>query len=223
MSLMTFTAKALTRAVDCRALTPAALQGKSAAEIGQLALAANLKVADAFDITVDDRVTAPQLLFKNTTAQHHYLGFAMNGGQLTIDGDAGDFVAAQLQNGMVLCKGHVGARAGDRMRRGLLLIEGNTGDYCGSDVLAGTLAVLGSTGQYLGYGMKRGTVLLAQPPTLTATWVDCGVQTLPFLNILYKSLQRLDSRFAQINSLRVQRWMGDMGGMGKAEILVIQS
>lgn len=222
MSLITFTAKALTRAVDCRALTPAALQGKSAAEIGQLALAANLKVADAFDITVDDSVTASQLLFKKTTAQHHYLGFAMNGGRLTIDGDAGDFVAAQLQNGIVLCKGNVGARAGDRMRRGMLLIEGNAGDYCAADMMAGTLGVLGSTGQYLGYGMKRGTVLLKQPPALSATWVDCGPHQLPFLNILYKSFKLLDSQYAEISSLRVHRWMGDMGGIGKAEVLLLQ-
>lgn len=222
MSLITCTAKALTRAVDCRALTPAALQGKSAAEIGQLALAANLKVADAFDITVDDNVAASELLFKKTTAQHHYLGFAMNGGLLTIDGDAGDFLGAQLQNGVLICKGNAGDRTGDRMRRGLLLIEGNAGDYCASDMLAGTLGVLGSTGDYVGYGMRRGTLLLAQAPKLSATWVDCGPHQLPFLNILYQSFKRLDSRFAQISSLRVQRWMGDMAGIGKAEVLLLK-
>ncbi|MDP8568453.1 formylmethanofuran dehydrogenase subunit C [Methylophilus aquaticus] len=222
MSHIIFTAKPLSRAVDCRALLPLALQGKTVAEIAAIKLAANLTVAEAFDVSVDVAIAAPQVTFKKTTALHHSIGFGMTAGQLSIEGDAGDFLGAQLQNGIVICKGSAGARAGDRMRRGMLLIEGNAGDYCASDMMAGTLGVLGTTGAYVGYGMKRGTLLLAQAPQLSATWVDCGPHKLPFLNILYKSFKLLDSRFAQISSLRVQRWMGDMGGIGKAEILVIQ-
>lgn len=223
MSHIVFTAKPLSSAVDCRALLPLALQGKTVAEIAAIKLAANLTVEEAFDVSVDAATEAPQVTFKNTTALHQSIGFGMTAGQIRIEGDAGDFLAAQLQNGIVICKGNAGARAGDRMRRGMLLIEGNAGDYCASDMMAGTLGVLGTTGAYVGYGMKRGTLLLAQAPQLSATWVDCGPHTLPFLNILYKSFKLLDSRFAQISSQRVQRWMGDMGGIGKAEILVIQS
>lgn len=222
MSHIILTAKPVNRSVDCRALLPLVLQGKTVAEIGAIQLAANLHVTDAFDVSVDASLEAAQLTFKNTTSSHHYIGFGMAGGQLVVAGDAGDFLGAQLQNGVLICKGNAGARAGDRMRRGMLLIEGNAGDYCASDMMAGTLGVLGKTGAYVGYGMKRGTLLLANTPVLQATWVDCGPHKLPFLNILYKSFKLLDSRFAQISSLRVQRWMGDMGGIGKGEILVIQ-
>lgn len=221
MSHIVLTAKPVARAIDCRPLLPQVLQDKTAAEIGSIKLAANVTVADVFEVSVEAKETAI-LTFKNTTASHHYIGFGMTGGQLVVAGDAGDFLGAQLQNGVLICKGNAGARAGDRMRRGMVLIEGNAGDYCASDMMAGTLGVLGSTGVYVGYGMKRGTLLLAQTPTLSATWVDCGPHKLPFLNILYKSFKLLDSRFAQISSLRVQRWMGDMGGIGKGEILVIQ-
>jgi formylmethanofuran dehydrogenase subunit C len=222
MSHITLTAKAVSRSVDCRALLPTALQGKTVAEIAAIKLAANLSVADVFEVSVDTASEAAVLTFKNTTSAHQYIGFGMTSGQINVVGDAGDFLGAQLQNGVLICTGNAGARAGDRMRRGMLLIEGNAADYCGSDMMAGTLGVLGTTGAHLGYGMKRGTLLLAHTPAAQATWIDCGFHTLPFLNILYKSFKRLDSRFAQISSQRVQRWMGDMGGLGKAEILVIQ-
>jgi len=222
MSQITLTAKAVSRSVDCRALLPEALQGKTEVEIASIKLAANLSVADVFEVSVDTASEAAVVTFKNTTSVHAYIGFGMTNGQINVAGDAGDFLGAQLQNGVLICTGNAGARAGDRMRRGMLLIEGNAADYCGSDMMAGTLGVLGTTGAYLGYGMKRGTLLLAHTPAAQATWIDCGFHKLPFLNILYKSFKRLDSRFAQISSQRVQRWMGDMGGLGKAEILVIQ-
>lgn len=218
MSHILFTAKPVTRTIDCRALLPHALQGKTAAEIAAMPLAANLTVADVFSVSVEAGSEAT-VTFQHTTAAHQYIGFGMTTGQVIVEGDAGDFLGAQLQNGVLICKGNAGARAGDRMRRGLLLIEGNAGDYCGSDMQAGTLGVLGHTGDHVGYGMKRGTLLLAIAPKLSATWIDCGAHTLPFLNILYKSFQQLDSRFSTLSTRRVQRWMGDMGGLGKAEIL----
>lgn len=223
MSHIILSAKALTRSVDCRSLTPTALQNKTVAEIAALPLAANLTVGDAFEVCVDSDFAGEKLTLQHTTSAHHYIGFAMTAGQLVVAGDAGDFLGAQLQNGVLICKGNAGARAGDQMRRGMLLIEGNVGDYCASNMMAGTLGVLGATGVHLGYGMKRGTVLLAQAPQLSPTWIDCGPHKLPFLNILYKSFKTLDSSFAQLSNLRVQRWMGDMGGLGKAEVLKILS
>ncbi|HEY0906708.1 MAG TPA: formylmethanofuran dehydrogenase subunit C [Methylophilus sp.] len=222
MSHIVFTAKPVSRNIDCRTLLPQALQGKTVADIAAMPLAANLTVADVFDVSLEAAISDAHITFKHTTAAHQYIGFGMTAGQLVVEGDAGDFLGAQLQNGVLICKGNTGARAGDRMRRGLLLIEGDAGDYCAADMLAGTLGVLGCTGDHVGYGMKRGTLLLVNAPKLSATWIDCGTHSLPFLNLLYKSFSRLDSRFAALSSLRVQRWMGDMGGLGKAEILCLQ-
>lgn len=127
-----------------------------------------------------------------------------------------------MQGGVLICKGNAGERTADLMRRGILLIEGNVGEYCASSMKAGTVGVLGNTGARLGYGMKRGTLLLAKQPEGQATWLDCGQHTLPFLNIMYQSFQQYDTKFASIDQRRVQRWMGDASGMGKAEILVLQ-
>lgn len=219
MSALTFTLKpTMTTVVDCRKLTPNALQGKTLTEIKAIRLDQQLAVADVFDVSGED---AAHIVFKQARAVIHYAGYQMKTGQITIEGDAGDFVGAEMQGGVMICKGNVGERAANVMRRGLLLIEGNAGEYCASNMKAGTVGVLGSTGTRLGFGMKRGTLLLAKAPAAQATWLDCGWHTLPFLNILYKSFKTLDSRFAALTQMRVQRWVGDISGLGKAEILVL--
>lgn len=220
MSALTFTCKEnAQQSIDCKQLTPDFLNGKSVGEIKEIRLGAGT-VSDVFDVNGDD---ATQVVFKNTTNQLHYIGHQMKTGSITIEGDAGDYLGAAMQGGVLICKGNAGERAADLMRRGILLIEGNVGEYCASSMKAGTVGVLGKTGARLGYGMKRGTLLLANKPTEQATWLDCGLHTLPFLNILYQSFQQLDTKFAAISQKRVQRLMGDASGMGKAEVLILQA
>lgn len=150
----------------------------------------------------------------------------MAGGQLNIDGNTGDFLggaSAGLRKGMrggtVIVKGNAGDRVGDQMRRGLILIEGNAGDYCGSRMIAGTIGVLGTVGKYAGFSMQRGTLLLAEKPPLHATIQDCGKHTLPFLSLMFKSFAQYNTKFSNIRSQRVQRFVGDISNNGNGEIL----
>jgi formylmethanofuran dehydrogenase subunit C len=159
-----------------------------------------------------------------------YTACEMKSGQIKINGNAGEFVGGArpgYKNGMtggtVIVTGNTGARTGDHMRRGMILIEGNAGDYCAARMISGTIAVLGSVGAHLGLGMKRGTVLLNQAPTqgISANFNDCGPHTLAFLPLLFNSFSKLDSQFSKMRSFsRVQRYAGDLGGIGMGEILV---
>lgn len=159
-----------------------------------------------------------------------YTGCEMKGGQIKINGNAGDFVGAArsgYKNGMtggtIIITGNTGARTGDHMRRGMILIEGNAGDYCASRMVSGTIAVLGEVGKHLGYAMKRGTVLLTKMPQhgIGANFNDCGSHTLAFLPLMFTSFKKLDSQFANVEGFsRVQRFAGDIGGIGMGEILV---
>jgi formylmethanofuran dehydrogenase subunit C len=159
-----------------------------------------------------------------------YSACEMKSGQIKINGNAGEFVGGArpgYKNGMtggtVIITGDTGARTGDHMRRGMILIEGNAGDYCAARMISGTIAVLGNVGAHLGLGMKRGTVLLTQAPTqgISANFNDCGPHTLAFLPLLFNSFAKLDSQFAKTKSFsRVQRYAGDLGGIGMGEILV---
>lgn len=220
MTALVFTLKNnVNHPVDCRLLVPDLLSEKSNAEILSISLD-KYTVSDLFDVTGEN---SDHLIFKNSNNQLHYIGYQMKNGSITIDGDAGDYLGAAMQGGILICKGSAGERAADLMRRGILLIEGNAGQYCASRMKAGTVGVLGNTAAHLGFGMKRGTLLLAKTPAEQATWLDCGIHTLPFLNILYQSLQQIDSNFSTIKQNRVKRYMGDASGMGKAELLVLQA
>jgi formylmethanofuran dehydrogenase subunit C len=210
----------LSTAIDCSVLTPNMLEGKSIVQIQALRLTATHTVADAFDVSGED---AQVIVIQNASSLLHHIGHQMRQGSLTIEGDVGDFLGSQMQGGTIICKGNAGERVGDKMRRGLILVEGDVGEYCASNMAAGTIGVLGKVGARVGYGMKRGTLLLAQAPQLSATWLDCGLHSLPFLKILYKSISNFNTHFSAINTIRVQRWMGDVSGLGKAEILVLQS
>jgi formylmethanofuran dehydrogenase subunit C len=220
MSALTFTLKnKVNHTIDCRSLTPDLLKEKSKQAIQSTPIG-KYTVANLFDVSGED---TNQIIFKNTNNQLNYIGHQMKNGVITVEGDAGDYLGAAMQGGVLICKGSAGERAADLMRRGILLVEGNAGQYCASRMRAGTVGVLGSTGAYLGFGMKRGTLLLAQTPTEQATWLDCGIHTLPFLNILYQTFQQFDTKFAAIKQKRVKRYMGDASGIGKAELLVLQA
>ncbi|MDD2832957.1 MAG: formylmethanofuran dehydrogenase subunit C [Methylotenera sp.] len=152
----------------------------------------------------------------------------MTNGFLHISGNTGDFLGAGsdglrkgMRGGTVIVKGNAGDRAGDQMRRGLIMIEGNAGDYCASRMIAGTIVVLGGLGRYAAFNMHRGTLLLKKTPQLHSTIQDCGTHTLPFLNLLFKSLAKYHALFADLKNLRVQRYVGDAAYKGNGEVLIL--
>jgi len=152
----------------------------------------------------------------------------MVSGILKIDGNAGDFLGGAssglrkgMRGGTVIVKGNAGDRVGDQMRRGLILIEGNAGDYCASRMIAGTIGVLGNVGDYACFNMKRGTLMLTKLPKLHASIQDCGMHTLPFLNLMFKSFKPFNTRFSKVETKRVQRFVGDAACNGNGEILIL--
>ncbi|MEE9331523.1 MAG: formylmethanofuran dehydrogenase subunit C [Methylophilaceae bacterium] len=219
MSALTFTLKVTAVRIDCRTLSPSRLHGLSAKDIAKLPLSNKKTVADIFDVTGSD---SSQIMFNNTSAQLDYIGYKMKDGQITIKGDAGDYLGAEMQGGTIICSGNVGERAADKMRRGILLIDGNAGAYCCSRMIAGTVGIYGNVGSHLGYALRRGTILLTKTSSLPATWLDCGIHSLPFLKLLFNAFKPLDSKFSSLDTTRVQRWMGEASQTGKGEILLFQ-
>jgi formylmethanofuran dehydrogenase subunit C len=207
--------------IDCRLLTPNNLANLSVAEIENLNLL-NIKnspkIGDYFEVSGSD---ANHIVFKNANAQLNYIGHKMTCGQITVEGDCGDFLGHQMRGGTIFCQGNAKDRVGDQMRRGLILVDSNAGDYCGSRMIAGTIGVYGSVGRYVGFAMKRGTILLTKTPQLHATIQDCGTHTLPFLALLFKSFNAFSTLFNDIKSHRIQRYAGDLACNGNGEILVL--
>ena len=209
--------------VDCRKLTPDKLKNLSTKQILEIALNNSIKVIDLFDIIGEN---FEQIVFTHSNNQLEYIGHQMLNGNITIEGDCGDFLGANMRGGSIVCHGNAGDRVGDQMRRGMILIDGNAGDYFGSRMLAGTIGVYGNVGRYAGFGMKRGTILLSKQAnlhaTLHATMQDCGTHNLPFLKLLFKAIKPSKSKFSALDIIRVQRYGGDIANDGTGEILVLE-
>ena len=219
MTALTFTLKKNpVFQVNCSQLTPDKLADKTQQEILEMTLSKTTKVIDLFEVT---GINFEHIIFKNCSAQLNYIGHKMSRGQITIEGDCGDFLGANMQGGSIVCTGNAGDRVGDLMRRGLILIDSNAGEYCGSRMLAGTIGAYGSVGQYVGFGMKRGTILLKNKTNLHATIQDCGTHDLPFLALLFQSFKEFSSKFNTLKNQRAQRFAGDLACNGNGEILVL--
>jgi formylmethanofuran dehydrogenase subunit C len=176
-----------------------------------------------------------------------HLGLQMKGSEITVTGNAGDFAACEMKKGRIIVQGHVGDCAGaplpgnkkgmsggmlvvhgnagerlaDQLRRGQILVAGNAGAYAASRMVAGTVLVLGSIGEHCGHNMRRGSLIVRQRPALPATFADCGTHTLAFLPLLMASWKDAGAPFATLPvNPRAERWMGDTGNGGKAEVLV---
>jgi len=176
-----------------------------------------------------------------------HLGLQLKGGEITVTGNAGDFVACEMKKGRIVVQGNVGDCAGaplpgnkkgmsggmlvvhgnagerlaDQLRRGQILVAGNAGAYAASRMIAGTVLVLGSLGAHCGHAMRRGSLIVRQRPALPATFADCGTHTLAFLPLLMASWKDAGAPFAALPvNPRAQRWMGDTGNGGKAEVLL---
>src|SRR5213079_1212556 len=81
----------------------------------------------------------------------------MRGGELLIDGDAGDELAAV-------------------MRRGLIAVGGRVGAFAAAGMVAGSVFAFGPVGPHPGAGMKRGTFAALGPaPEFLPTFrYDCS-------------------------------------------------
>ncbi len=219
MTALTFSLKKNpTFKVDCSKLVPDKLTGLSLQKILAITLNNSVNVIDLFEVSGDN---SGEIIFKNSTSQLDYIGHKMSRGNITLEGDCGNFLGANMRGGNIICQGNADDRVGDRMRRGLILIDGNTNDYCGSRMIAGTIGVYGKVGIYAGFSMKRGTLLLTKLPKLHATIQDCGTHTLPFLALLFSSFKPFSTKFKTIKTNRVQRYAGDLACNGNGEILVL--
>ena len=95
------------------------------------------------------------------------LGAGMAGGELIIDGDAGDRVGAGMTGGVVDVRGNVRDNAGAAMGGGVLRVSGNAGDRLGAAtpgafrrMTGGEIVVSGSAGSEAASRTRRGLVVV---------------------------------------------------------------
>ena len=112
--------------------------------------------------------TLPRLRIEGALGHVSGLGAGMCAGELVIDGDAGDRVAARLTGGTVTVSGRVGDDAGMAMAGGTLHVHGGAGDRLASPepgasrgMTGGEIVIGGSAGQDAAARVRRGLVVVA--------------------------------------------------------------
>ena len=163
--------KELTHSLNCAALTPENLAGKSIPDIASLMLSDGrnqLRVDAVFEISGAPITDAIHTIhFKDSSRKLDYLGAHINSGSLEISGDVGAYLGFNLNGGTIHCHGNTAAFAACNMAKGLLIIDGNTGEFLGGasagqrkGMHGGTVLVKGNAGDRAGDQMRRGLMLI---------------------------------------------------------------
>jgi formylmethanofuran dehydrogenase subunit C len=153
--------------VDLRGVTPLALTEQTVFEIERLPLACGrdlVPLAEFFHIEPRDD---GRLVFAADLSRFDRVGWQMDGGQLIVEGAAGDYVGGGMSAGELTVHGDAGALAACEMAGGTLVIDGDVGDFAASTLpgsmdgmRGGTLVVKGHAGARFGDRMRRGTALV---------------------------------------------------------------
>src|SRR5512143_485942 len=115
--------------VDCSALTPEALGGRSPAEVAALELPSGnrrLRVDSLFTVAGKP---GGDLEIRGATDRLDRIGAGMTQGRISIQGDAGSYLGVGMTGGAIELSGNAGAFAASGMSGGLLQIAGNAGDF----------------------------------------------------------------------------------------------
>ena len=179
-----------------------------------------------------------------------FAGAGMRGGELHVEGDAGDWAGAGMRGGRLVVRGSAGrqlggvyageragmrggeivvggdagAQAGAGLRRGLIAVAGRVGEAAGLRMLAGTIVALGGLGARSGAGMRRGTIVTMAPATPLATFVFSCIYRPPFLRLYLRRLRELGLAVSddQLEG-RYARWCGDGLELRRGEILILEA
>ena len=157
--------------VDLRFITPAAMVGKSLAEVERMYVGygnAMLPLAEFFKVEADlhpDNVDT--LIFDADLSRFDRVGWQMTGGRIRVEGSVGHYAGGCMSGGEVLVKVNAGLLAACEMAGGLLTVQGHVGDFAASTLpgsmdgmRGGSLIVRGNAGERFGDRMRRGTVVL---------------------------------------------------------------
>ena len=148
--------------VDMRGVTPAALVGKSVAEVERMPVGhgnAFVPLAEFFRIDPGD---GDALVFDGDLSRFDRVGWQSAGGELLVYGHVGHYAGGGMQAGELVVKGNAGLLTACEMAGGTLTVQGNVGDFAASTLpgsmdgmRGGTFVVKGNAGARFGDRMRR--------------------------------------------------------------------
>jgi formylmethanofuran dehydrogenase subunit C len=168
MSALTFTLKQQPQQrVDMSPLVCQRLQGLSIIDIAAIKLPsgkAKIRVDELFTIEGDD---AQHIVIKNDFAKLDFIGKELEGGTITVAGDAGAYLGMGMKAGEIKVSGNAGLYAACEMKNGYLEIAGDVDDFLGAalpgnkmGMKGGIILVKGNAGERVGDHLRRGLILI---------------------------------------------------------------
>lgn len=168
MTTLTFTLiEPPAQRVDMSPLVCQKLEGLSLDQIAALELQSGkskLRVDQLFYINGSN---TQDILIADSTDKLDFIGMDLNGGNISVQGNAGAYLGMQMKAGTIIVSGDVGLYAACEMKNGLIQIDGDAGDFLGGalpgnkqGMKGGTVLVKGNVGQRAGDHMRRGQILI---------------------------------------------------------------
>jgi formylmethanofuran dehydrogenase subunit C len=168
MSALTFTLKHRPdQRVDMSPLVCHQLKELALADIAALILQSGkrkLRVDELFTIDGSD---TQNIVIKNSVDKLDFIGKELEGGCITIEGNAGAYLGFGMKAGKIKVSGNAELYAACEMKKGYLEIGGNAGDFLGAalpgnkmGMKGGTILVKGNVGERAGDHMRRGNILI---------------------------------------------------------------
>jgi len=168
MSALTFTLKHKpAQRVDMSPLVCNLLTGMALADIGAITLQSGkykLRVDELFTLEGAD---TQNIVIKNSLDNLDFIGKDLEGGSISVVGDAGAYLAFGMNAGEIKVSGNVGLYAACEMKKGYLEVSGNAGDFLGAalpgnkmGMKGGTILIKGNVGERVGDHMRRGNILI---------------------------------------------------------------
>jgi len=155
--------------VDVGGLLPSKVLSLSSKEIERLHVRignTRLALRNCCHITCEADV-ANELVLAGNTRRLDNIGSKMDGGRLTVQGDAGRCAGVEMFGGELVISGNAVDYLGAGLQNGLIRVAGNVGDYCGAclpghkeGMTGGMIFVAGDARHEAGAAMRRGLLVI---------------------------------------------------------------
>jgi len=168
MSALTLTLKyAPDQRVDMSPLVCHLLKDSALADIAALTLQSGKRKLRVDELFTIDGFDTQNIVIKNSVDKLDFIGKELDGGSISVVGDAGAYLGFGLKAGEIKVSGNAGLYAACEMKKGYLEISGNAGDFLGAalpgnkrGMKGGTILVKGNVGERAGDHMRRGNILI---------------------------------------------------------------
>ena len=151
--------------VDARALDPAAMAGRSVAELSVISLQVGKRQVPLGELAEITAGEIDHLVLEGAFASLDRLGHGMGGGRLEIYGDVGAYLGQGMSGGRIELFGSAGVYTAANMRGGTIHVTADVGDFLAAALPGdaagmedGTVLVGGDAGDRVGDRMRRGLI-----------------------------------------------------------------